>query len=46
MGNIEREEIGNMIHMKYSDNFEWWQEYDENNNEIHYKNSDGFEKWY
>ncbi len=43
---ITKDSKGNEIHLKDSDGYETWIEYDKNNNRIHYKDSDGYEYWY
>ena len=35
-----------LTHIKDSNGYECWQEYDENNSPIHFKNSDGLEFWH
>jgi|694.fasta_scaffold36856_13 YD repeat-containing protein len=43
---VTKDSKGNEIHIKDSDGYEYWNEYDENSNRIHYKDSDGSESWY
>lgn len=43
---ITKDSKGNEIHVKFSDEYECWKEYDENGKCIHFKNSDGSEYWY
>jgi YD repeat-containing protein len=42
---ITKDSKGNVVHLKASNGYERWYEYDEKNNQIHLKDSDGFEYW-
>ena len=42
----EYDSKGNLIHEKWSSDYEKWYEYDINGKMIHFKDSDGVEGWY